>query len=302
MADRKAINKYYPPDWDPSKSGSINKYNKSHPLRHRAKKIDQGILVVRFELPFNIWCLKCDNHIAMGVRYNAEKTKVGNYYSTPIHKFRMKCHLCDNYFEIQTDPAKFDYTILKGARKQIIQSEESLDNLNELATYDNNGSKAKITDAMFRLEKKIEDKLQSDAQLESLKSIKESSSRWIDSFAANQVLRNIARERRKKVEVQREKDKRLLKKSSLNIKLKKSKLEDKVLAKQLYIKSIDQKLNKSEELAKKNILDSKIIVKSNKNESKKFKQNSSSYETRSNSRTKHTYKFVQNHKIKKEPE
>ena len=40
----------------------------------------------------------------MGVRYNAEKSKVGNYYSTPIYKFRMKCHLCDNHFEIQTDP------------------------------------------------------------------------------------------------------------------------------------------------------------------------------------------------------
>ena len=40
----------------------------------------------------------------MGVRYNAEKSKVGTYYSTPIFKFRMKCHLCDNHFEIQTDP------------------------------------------------------------------------------------------------------------------------------------------------------------------------------------------------------
>ena len=40
----------------------------------------------------------------MGVRYNAEKSKVGNYYTTQIFKFRMKCHLCDNHFEIQTDP------------------------------------------------------------------------------------------------------------------------------------------------------------------------------------------------------
>ena len=40
----------------------------------------------------------------MGVRYNAQKTTVGRYYSTPIFKFRMKCHLCDNHFEIQTDP------------------------------------------------------------------------------------------------------------------------------------------------------------------------------------------------------
>jgi len=46
----------------------------------------------------------CNNHIGMGVRYNAEKKKIGNYYSTPIFSFRCKCHLCDNWFEIQTDP------------------------------------------------------------------------------------------------------------------------------------------------------------------------------------------------------
>ncbi len=40
----------------------------------------------------------------MGVRYNAEKKKVGNYYSTAIYSFRCKCHLCDGWFEIQTDP------------------------------------------------------------------------------------------------------------------------------------------------------------------------------------------------------
>ena len=40
----------------------------------------------------------------LGVRYNSEKKKVGNYYTTPIYRFRMKCHLCDNHFEIETDP------------------------------------------------------------------------------------------------------------------------------------------------------------------------------------------------------
>src|SRR3954447_14713832 len=58
----------------------------------------------RFEMPFNVWCLGCNNHVGMGVRYNAEKKKVGNYYTTPIFEFRMKCHLCDNYYTIRTDP------------------------------------------------------------------------------------------------------------------------------------------------------------------------------------------------------
>jgi len=63
------------------------------------------LVLSRFEMPYNIWCEGCNKHVAMGVRYNAEKSKIGMYYTTPIYKFRMKCHLCDNHFEIKTDPA-----------------------------------------------------------------------------------------------------------------------------------------------------------------------------------------------------
>ncbi|RKP26374.1 CWC16 protein [Syncephalis pseudoplumigaleata] len=118
MADRRAVNKYYPPDWDPSK-GSLNQYHGQHALRERARKLHQGILIVRFELPFNIWCEGCDSHIGTGVRYNAEKKKIGNYYSTPILSFRMKCHLCANWIEIHTDPKNARYVVVAGARQKV---------------------------------------------------------------------------------------------------------------------------------------------------------------------------------------
>ncbi|KAJ2922541.1 hypothetical protein H1R20_g14552, partial [Candolleomyces eurysporus] len=109
--------RYYPPDWEPSKGG-LNKYHGKHALGDRARKLDQGILITRFELPFNIWCGTCNNHIGMGVRYNAEKKKIGNYYSTPIFSFRCKCHLCDGWFEIQTDPKNTRYVVTSGARRK----------------------------------------------------------------------------------------------------------------------------------------------------------------------------------------
>ncbi|KAF9523547.1 DUF572-domain-containing protein, partial [Crepidotus variabilis] len=111
------FNKYYPPDYEPSQ-GSLNKARGKHALGDRARKIDQGILITRFELPFNVWCGTCNNHIGMGVRYNAEKKKIGNYYSTPIYSFRCKCHLCDGWFEIQTDPKNTRYVVVSGARQK----------------------------------------------------------------------------------------------------------------------------------------------------------------------------------------
>ncbi|KAI0073676.1 DUF572-domain-containing protein [Panus rudis PR-1116 ss-1] len=54
----------------------------------------------------------------MGVRYNAEKKKIGMYYSTPIYSFRCKCHLCDGWFEIQTDPKNTRYVVTSGARQK----------------------------------------------------------------------------------------------------------------------------------------------------------------------------------------
>ena len=100
-----------------------------------------GIIIIRFEMPYNVWCEACHTHIgkflfrlfvlleivymlytvirvAMGVRFNAEKTKVGNYYSTPIYRFKMRCHWCEKFFEMETDPENRDYKIISGLRKQ----------------------------------------------------------------------------------------------------------------------------------------------------------------------------------------
>ena len=94
MSDRKQMGKYYPPDYDPSK-GSLNTQLGQHPLRQRAAKLaSDGILVVRLEMPFNAWCLGCGRHIGKGVRYNADKKQVGQYFSTKIWEFSMTCHTC----------------------------------------------------------------------------------------------------------------------------------------------------------------------------------------------------------------
>ncbi|XP_067877420.1 probable splicing factor YJU2B isoform X3 [Heterodontus francisci] len=162
MGERKGVNKYYPPDFDPAKHGSLNKYRNSHPLRERARKLSQGILIIRFEMPYNIWCDGCGKHIGMGVRYNAEKKKVGNYYTTPIYRFRMKCHLCVNHIEMQTDPANCDYVIVSGARRK--EERWDMKDNDQILTTEHEEKKKLETDPMYKLEHGDEKKVLREAE------------------------------------------------------------------------------------------------------------------------------------------
>ncbi|CAN8028255.1 unnamed protein product, partial [Ixodes persulcatus] len=230
QAERKAVNKYYPPEWTPG-HGSINKFRNSHPLRDRARKLHLGILVIRFEMPYNIWCDGCGNHIGTGVRYNAEKSKVGMYYSTPVYKFRMKCHLCDNHFEIKTDPQNMDYEIVCGARRQERRWDPTENE--QVAPDDKEVGKKLATDAMFKLEHGEDDKAKVKIVTPSLARLEHLQDRWRDDYTANQLLRKGFRAKKKELQLQAEKDRALLAKSSLQISLVPEASEDGRIAKLL---------------------------------------------------------------------
>jgi len=256
MAERRATNKYYPPDWDPSK-GSINKYKQSHPLRERARKLDRGILIIRFGMPFNIWCLGCNNHVGRGVRYNAEKSKIGNYYDTPIYRFDMKCHLCDNRIIINTDPSRLDYAVESGARRQVMPSKEEDDDqtlVDPNALAKGKTSQRRLNDSMYRLEKEIEGKIENDSSRVNLRDIKKWRSRFEDSFSANQMVRAQYRKKRKSLEQAKDRDKRLLKRASLRIPLIQPSPSDRSKARDFLIKTSEERLCRKESSSKMNIL------------------------------------------------
>merc|ERR1712137_558606 len=196
MAERKATNKYYPPEWEP-KNGSINKYRGQHPLRERARKLSQGILIVRFEMPYNVWCLSCDAHIGKGVRYNAEKKQIGKYFSTKIWSFRMKCHLCSAWMEVQTDPENRDYKMASGVKRK----EETWDEReNETEVHDSDAHKERLqTDPFYRLENSAQDKASAEIKKPQLQKLIEHNYRSYDDFGASQVLRHRFREKKKEI-------------------------------------------------------------------------------------------------------
>ena len=87
----------------------------------RLKKMQEGdgVLLVRFEMPYDVWCGGCGEIIAMGVRFNnAEKKKVGKYFSTPIFTFRVR-HFCGNWVTIQNDPKNAAFNVTDGGREKI---------------------------------------------------------------------------------------------------------------------------------------------------------------------------------------
>ncbi|XP_013874647.1 putative splicing factor YJU2B [Austrofundulus limnaeus] len=251
MGERKGTNKYYPPDFDPAKHGSLNGYHKTHALRERARKLSQGILIIRFEMPYNIWCDGCKNHIGMGVRYNAEKKKVGNYYTTPIYRFRMKCHLCINYIEMQTDPATCDYVIVSGARRK----EERWDMAeNEQILTTERAEKEKLeTDAMYKLDHGGKDKEKLTKALPSLSEIQDYQAGWKDDFQLNSALRRKFRTEKKVLVEQEEKDDAIKMRTNLSIPLLPEKEEDKKLAALLTYQTPDsyedKKQSKRKEIA-----------------------------------------------------
>jgi coiled-coil domain-containing protein 130 len=84
MAERKASNRYYPPEfWDDPKFSDKSNLNsfRGEGWRNRgaqvnSKLLTQGRDVIRFETPFDIWCEGCNQVIHKGVRFNSDKKKV----------------------------------------------------------------------------------------------------------------------------------------------------------------------------------------------------------------------------------
>jgi len=63
--------------------------------------------------------------IGQGTRYNAEKKKIGKYFSSPIFEFRMKCAECSGWMTINTDPKNGDFELVDGVAKKTIEWDQA---------------------------------------------------------------------------------------------------------------------------------------------------------------------------------
>lgn len=187
-----------------------------------------------FELPFNIWCLGCERHLARGVRFNAEKKEIGKYYSTSIYSFRMKCPSCSNWIEIQTDPKNAEYQVTEGAKKK--NEEYSAEEAGIGGTRLTEEESEKLeTNPFFRLEHEARDLRRAQELLPRLQSIqKAKDSAYKDDWTMSKQTRKVFREQKKKLEEEIKVEEAFKKRSGgLDIKLVPEDPEDRLKAKEI---------------------------------------------------------------------
>lgn len=150
LAASRADNFYYPPEWEPS-MGSISKFQGS-----KGKNQYEQHGIIRFELPFDGWCLNCNVHMSKGLRFNAKKVRSGEYFSTPIWKFSTKCYDCNQSFVIRTNPKENTYDFVEGLRRH--EQEYNIGTEEGVIELVNDDKRFKLdSDPMFRLQHEQED-------------------------------------------------------------------------------------------------------------------------------------------------
>ncbi|XP_063933173.1 splicing factor YJU2-like [Zophobas morio] len=107
MSERKVLNKYYPPDFDPSKI----------PRLRRTK--EQLSYKVRLMAPFNMRCNACGNYIYKATKFNSKKEDAEgeDYLGIQIYRFYISCPRCSQQITFKTDPKNADYVIEHGATR-----------------------------------------------------------------------------------------------------------------------------------------------------------------------------------------
>ncbi|XP_073400632.1 splicing factor YJU2 isoform X1 [Dendrobates tinctorius] len=159
MSERKVLNKYYPPDFDPSKIPKL-------------KLPKDRQYVVRLMAPFNMRCKTCGEYIYKGKKFNARKETVQNeqYLGLPIFRFYIKCTRCLAEITFKTDPENTDYAMEHGATRNF-QAEKLIEE--EEKRFQKEREDEELNNPMKVLENRTKDSKMEMDILENLQELKE---------------------------------------------------------------------------------------------------------------------------------
>ncbi|QID86359.1 protein CWC16 [Saccharomyces pastorianus] len=187
MSERKAINKYYPPDYNPLEAEKL-----SRKMSKKLKTMNKSQASIRLMTPFSMRCLECNEYIPKSRKFNGKKELLKEKYldSIKIYRLTISCPRCANSITFRTDPGTSDYVMeIGGVRNYVPQkpddnsepkpAAESIDDtlqrlVREKETEQNEklGIKDQADDKMDLLEKrlaKIQQEQEDDEELENLR-------------------------------------------------------------------------------------------------------------------------------------
>lgn len=122
MSERKVINKYYPPDYDPQKAEK-----QVRQLSKQLKTMQKDSMTIRLMTPFSMRCLKCSEYIPKFRKFNGKKEVLPEKYldTIKIYRLRIKCPRCNSMISFRTDPNSDNYVMeVGGVRNYVRQGEK----------------------------------------------------------------------------------------------------------------------------------------------------------------------------------
>lgn len=187
MSERKAINKYYPPDYNPLEAEKL-----SRKMAKKLKTMNKSHASIRLMTPFSMRCLECNEYIPKSRKFNGKKELLKEKYldSIKIYRLTISCPRCANSIAFRTDPGNSDYVMeVGGVRNYVPQKpnddlnaktavesiDETLQRLvreKEMEQNEKMGIKEQADDKMDLLEKrlaKIQQEQEDDEELENLR-------------------------------------------------------------------------------------------------------------------------------------
>jgi len=159
MGERKVLNKYFPPDFDPA-------------LLPKRKRPKDGQIKVRVMLPFTCQCNTCGEFIYRGRKFTSRQEFAPEKYLTiSIFRFYIKCPSCCAEITFKTDPEHADYICEQGATRHF--------------------EPYKQNDARLEFFKKDEDKEDVDDPMKTLENRTKASKREMDILDALEEIRDM---------------------------------------------------------------------------------------------------------------
>ncbi|AJS35487.1 BAF_collapsed_G0036240.mRNA.1.CDS.1 [Saccharomyces cerevisiae] len=187
MSERKAINKYYPPDYNPLEAEKL-----SRKMAKKLKTMNKSHASIRLMTPFSMRCLECNEYIPKSRKFNGKKELLKEKYldSIKIYRLTISCPRCANSIAFRTDPGNSDYVMEVGGVRNYVP-QKPIDDLNaktavesidetlqrlvrekEMEQNEKMGIKEQADDKMDLLEKrlaKIQQEQEDDEELENLR-------------------------------------------------------------------------------------------------------------------------------------